>query len=83
LAGKARNVNPAIWYLHFYLAAAHVLTGCPESARAELGIAEGLQGTAFEGNVARLAGLFAPALEIRIRFEAIIRAGLSARLPEE
>jgi hypothetical protein len=52
-------------------------------ARAELGVAKGLQGAAFEGNVTRLAGLFAPAPEIRTRFEAIIRAGLNARMPEE
>jgi adenylate cyclase len=80
---KARNAAPAVWFLHFYLAAAYVLSGCPESARAALGVAERLQGAAFEGNVARLAGLFAPAPEIRTRFEAIIRAGLSARTPEE
>jgi len=80
---KARNAAPAVWFLHFYLAAAYVLSGRPELARAELGVAKGLQGAAFEGNVTRLAGLFAPAPEIRTRFEAIIRAGLSARMPEE
>jgi adenylate cyclase len=80
---KARNAAPAVWFLHFYLAAAYALSGRPESARAELGVAKGLQGAAFKGNVARLAGLFAPAPEIRTRFEAIIRAGLSARMPEE
>ena len=80
---KARNTAPAVWFVHFYLAAAYVLSGRPQSARAEFGIAKGLQGAAFEGNVARLAGLFAPTPEIRTRFEAIIRAGLSARTPEE
>jgi TolB-like protein len=80
---KARNAAPAVWFLHFYLAAAYVLSGRPELARAELGVAKGLQGAAFESSVARLGGHFAPAPEIRTRFEAIIRAGLSARMPEE
>jgi adenylate cyclase len=80
---KARNAAPAVWFVHFYLAAAHVLSGCPEAARTELGVAKRIQGDAFEGSVARLAGLFAPTPEIRTRFEAIIRAGLSARMPEE
>jgi tetratricopeptide (TPR) repeat protein len=80
---KARNAAPAVWFVHFYPAAAYVLSGRSESARAELGVAKGLQGAAFEGNVARLGGLFAPAPEIRTRFEAIIRAGLSVRMPEE
>jgi TolB-like protein len=80
---KARNAAPAVWFPHFYLAAAHMLRGCPELAHAELGVAKGLQGAAFEGNVARLGGHFAPAPEIRSRFEAIFRAGLSAQMPEE
>ena len=80
---KARNAATAVWFVHFYLAAAYVLSGCPELAHAELGVAKGLQSAAFEGSVGRLGGHFAPVTEIRARFEVIYRAGLSGRTPEE
>jgi TolB-like protein len=80
---KARIAAPAVWFLHFYLAAAYALSGCLESARAAFGVAKRLAGAAFERNFARLAGNFAPAPEIRTRFEAIYRAGLSAGMVQE
>jgi TolB-like protein len=80
---KARIAAPAVWFLHFYLAAAYALNGCSESARAALGVAKELQGAALETNVARLGGHFAPTPEIRTRFEAIYQAGLSAAKTQE
>jgi TolB-like protein/cytochrome c-type biogenesis protein CcmH/NrfG len=80
---KARIAAPAVWFLHFYLAAAYTLSSSSESARAALRVARGLAGAAFERNVVRLGGNFAPAPEIRTRFEAIYRAGLSAGMTRE
>jgi hypothetical protein len=76
---QARNAAPAVWFLHFYFAAAYALSGCSGPARDALGVVKGLEGDALEGSVAHLAGCLAPAPEIRTRFEAIFRAGLSAR----
>jgi TolB-like protein len=80
---KACNAAPAVWFLHFYLAAAYALSGFSESARAALEVAKGLEGTDFERKVARLGGNFAPVPEIRTRFEAIYRAGLSTGMTQE
>jgi hypothetical protein len=83
LAGKSAQRRPGRLVSPLYLAAAYALSGCPELAHAELGVAKGLPGAAFEGSVARLGGHFAPAPQIRARFEVVYRAGLSARVPEE
>ena len=80
---KARIAAPGVWFLHFYLAAAYALSGSSELARAALGVAKGLEGADFERNVVRPGGHFAPAPEIRTRFEAIYRAGLSAGMTQE
>jgi hypothetical protein len=74
---KARNAAPAVWFLDFYLAAAYALNGCSESARNHLAAAKELQGVNFDRSVTRLGGRFAPAPEIRARFEAMIRAALN------
>jgi TolB-like protein/class 3 adenylate cyclase len=80
---KARNAAPAVWFLDFWLAAAYALNGSPVSARNHLAAAKELQGANFDRSVTRLSGRFAPAPEIRSRFEAIIRAGLNAGISEE
>jgi tetratricopeptide (TPR) repeat protein len=80
---KARNAAPAVWFLDLWLAAAYALNGSPESARNHLAAAKELQGANFDQSVTRLSGRFAPAPEIRARFEAIIRAGLNAGISEE
>ena len=80
---KARNAAPAVWFLDLWLAAAYALNGSPESARNHLAAAKELQGANFDRSVTRLSGRFAPAPEIRARFEAIIRAGLNAGISEE
>jgi adenylate cyclase len=72
---KSRSANPAVWYVHAWLAAAYALAGDLERARAALVVAQTLQGTDFERSLAHMADRFA-APDIRARFESNIRAGL-------
>jgi adenylate cyclase len=82
---KARSANPALPYVHAYLAAAYGLTGETERAAAELAEARRLSGDDRYGSISRVKadGLWRAA-KVRAMAEATYFAGLrKAGVPEE
>jgi hypothetical protein len=81
---KARNANPALSYVHGWLAAAYALKGESERAAAELAEARGLSGNDRFRSIARLKGFEGGFSKIQTLVETTILAGLrQAGVPEE
>jgi TolB-like protein/Flp pilus assembly protein TadD len=82
---KARGANPALPYVHAYLASAYALKGESERAAVELAEARGLSGDARYSSIARLNDAqYFGVPKIHALFETIFFAGLrKAGVPEE
>jgi tetratricopeptide (TPR) repeat protein len=82
---KARRANPALRFVHGYLAAAYALKGATEHAAAELAEARRSAGGAIYSSIARLenAGPYEHP-RIRALFKSVVLAGWrKAGVPEE
>jgi adenylate cyclase len=74
---RARSSNPALAYVHAYLAAAHALKGESDRAAAELAEARNLAGNDRYSSIARLRpGGYWGVPKVRALFEATLFAGL-------
>jgi adenylate cyclase len=82
---RARSANPALSFVHLYLASAYALKGETEHAVAELTEARRLRGEGSYSSIARMrAGPLAAAPKIRALVETTYFAGLrKAGAPEE
>ena len=82
---RARSSNPALAYVHAYLAAAHALKGESDRAAAELAEARNLAGNGRYSSIARLRpGGYWGVPKVRALFEATYFAGLrKAGMSEE
>jgi adenylate cyclase len=83
---KARSANPAIPYIHLYLAAAYALRGESERAAAELAEARRLVGDDRWSSMARVraVGGYWGVPKVRTLYETTVFAGLrKAGMPEE
>ena len=84
---KARAANPALAFVHIWLAAAYALKGANERAAADLAEARRLDGGDLFSSIARLKtfpGAWLGVPKIRALVEATYLAGLrKAGMPEE
>jgi tetratricopeptide (TPR) repeat protein len=83
---KARSANPAISYVHLYLASAYALKGESEPAAAELAEARRLVSDDRNSTISRLkaTGGYWGVPKVRALYDATVFAGLrKAGMPEE
>ena len=82
---KAHSANPALPYVHAYLASAYALKGASERAAVELAEARGLSGDGRYSSIARLNDAqYFGVPKIRALFDTTFFAGLrKAGVPEE
>jgi tetratricopeptide (TPR) repeat protein len=83
---KARSANPAISYVHLYLASAYALKGESEPAAAELAEARRLVSDDRNSTISRLKAMggYWGVPKVRALYDATVFAGLrKAGMPEE